>query len=205
MIGPVDKILAEALAALDDQLMQRPVLPAQLVESLNVLAIRVAAVIECATRSADAGSDEANSETVVWASATLRTIESHLRDITLVTSDGPDSLTQRIDALAATSRSMSAAMRFDFLFDPERKLLSIGYLVLEGSLDPSCYDLLASEARLASFVAIANGDVPARHWFRLGRAVVRVQSRCSPRVVVGIDVRVPDAIAGNACTDRQPA
>ncbi len=69
---------------------------------------------------------------------------------------------------------MAAAMRFDFLFDPERKLLSIGYRVLEGSLDPSCYDLLASEARLASFVAIANGDVPARHWFRLGRAVIRI-------------------------------
>ncbi len=66
-------------------------------------------------------------------------------------------------------------MRFDFLFDQERKLLSIGYRVLEGSLDPNCYDLLASEARLASFVAIANGDVPARHWFRLGRAVVRVR------------------------------
>ncbi len=47
--------------------------------------------------------------------------------------------------------------------------------MLEGSLDPNCYDLLASEARLASFVAIANGDVPARHWFRLGRAVVRVR------------------------------
>ncbi len=56
----------------------------------------------------------------------------------------------------------------------DRKLLSIGYLVNEGTLDPSCYDLLASEARLASFVAIAKGDVPARHWFRLGRAVTPV-------------------------------
>ncbi len=43
---------------------------------------------------------------------------------------------------------------------PERKLLSIGYRVADGTLDPSCYDLLASEARLASFVAIAKGDVP---------------------------------------------
>ena len=42
------------------------------------------------------------------------------------------------------------------------------------ALDPSCYDLLASEARLASFVAIAKGDVPARHWFRLGREVTPV-------------------------------
>ena len=56
----------------------------------------------------------------------------------------------------------------------DRKLLSIGYRVAEGALDPSCYDLLASEARLASFIAIAKGDVPARHWFHLGRAVTPI-------------------------------
>ena len=76
---------------------------------------------------------------------------------------------------------MAGAMRFDFLFDTERKLLSIGFRVAEGSLDPSCYDLLASEARLASFIAIANGDLPARHWFRLGRAVTPV--RCGAALV----------------------
>ena len=65
-------------------------------------------------------------------------------------------------------------MEFGFLLDHDRKLLSIGYLVAEGTLDPSCYDLLASEARLASFMAIAKGDVPARHWFHLGRAVTPV-------------------------------
>ncbi|WP_456085342.1 GH36-type glycosyl hydrolase domain-containing protein [Magnetospirillum molischianum] len=53
-------------------------------------------------------------------------------------------------------------------------LLSIGYLVPEGTLDPNCYDLLASEARLASFIAIAKGDIPARHWFRLGRTMAPV-------------------------------
>ena len=52
--------------------------------------------------------------------------------------------------------------------------MSIGYRVADGQLDPSCYDLLASEARLASFFAIAKGDVPARHWFRLGRTVTPV-------------------------------
>ncbi|HEX4112005.1 MAG TPA: glucoamylase family protein [Stellaceae bacterium] len=65
-------------------------------------------------------------------------------------------------------------MGFDFLFDPERELLSIGYRVADGSLDPSYYDLLASEARLASFVAIAKGDIPTRHWFRLGRGMAPV-------------------------------
>src|SRR5205085_8273868 len=45
----------------------------------------------------------------------------------------------------------------------------------EGKLDAGCYDLLASEARLASFVAIAKGDIPSRHWFRLGRAVAPIE------------------------------
>ncbi|WP_456151552.1 GH36-type glycosyl hydrolase domain-containing protein [Defluviicoccus vanus] len=65
-------------------------------------------------------------------------------------------------------------MKFDFLFNHERKLLSIGYRVSDGTLDANCYDLLASEARLASFIAIAKGDLPARHWFRLGRTVTPV-------------------------------
>ena len=60
-----------------------------------------------------------------------------------------------------------------FLFDPTRKLFSIGYRVPDNSLDPSCYDLLASEARLTSFIAIAKGDVPS-HWFHLGRALTPV-------------------------------
>ncbi len=65
-------------------------------------------------------------------------------------------------------------MEFGFLIDSNRQLLSIGYLVNEGALDQNCYDLLASEARLASFFAIAKGDIPAKHWFRLGRAATPV-------------------------------
>ena len=61
------------------------------------------------------------------------------------------------------------AMDFTFLLDTERKLLSIGYRISDNKLDSNCYDLLASEARLASLFAIAKGDVPTRHWFRLGR------------------------------------
>ena len=89
-------------------------------------------------------------------------------------------------------------MEFDFLFDERRRLLSIGFLVAEDRLDINCYDLLASEARLASFVAIAAGDIPARHWFRLGREVTPVAPRRGADLVVGLDVRVPDAVAGHA-------
>jgi cyclic beta-1,2-glucan synthetase len=56
-----------------------------------------------------------------------------------------------------------------------RKIFSIGYRVNDGSLDPAGYDLLASEARLASFIAIAKGDVPASHWFRLARPMTPVE------------------------------
>ena len=89
-------------------------------------------------------------------------------------------------------------MEFGFLLDPARQLLSIGFQVGEGSLDPSCYDLLASEARLASFVAIAKGDVPTRHWFRLGRARHPGGSRLGADLLVGLDVRISDALAGDA-------
>ena len=62
-----------------------------------------------------------------------------------------------------------AAMEYDFLYDSARDLLAIGYNVDERRLDDSYYDLLASEARLASFVAIAQGELPQESWFALGR------------------------------------
>ena len=80
-------------------------------------------------------------------------------------------LARRLDEIAATSQKMFDAMDFSFLFDNSRKLFSIGMRAADGTLDESCYDLLASEARLTSFIAIAKGDVPASHWFHLGRAL----------------------------------
>ncbi len=62
-------------------------------------------------------------------------------------------------------------MDFRFLMDADRKLFAIGYQQTSHSLDGSYYDLLASEARLASFIAIAKNDVPAEHWFHLGRTL----------------------------------
>ena len=62
-----------------------------------------------------------------------------------------------------------ARMDYDFLFDEKRHLLAIGYKVGEHRRDASYYDLLASEARFASFVAIAQGQLPQESWFALGR------------------------------------
>ena len=169
--APVDEHLGAALDALAGQQAARPATPAELADCLRKLAARATAVVARTAALALERPDEAHTEAAAWAEATLRSIESHLRDLAPASAS---SLERRLATLATTARDIGAAMRFDFLFDPDRKLLSIGYRVQEGNLDPSCYDLLASEARLASFVAIANGDLPARHWFRLGRAVTPV-------------------------------
>lgn len=76
----------------------------------------------------------------------------------------------QLQQLAHQARRLATSMDFAFLLNTERQLLSIGYSLDDYCLDSSCYDLLASEARLASLFAIAKGDVSTRHWFRLGRA-----------------------------------
>ena len=116
-----------------------------------------------AARGGDLGTD-----LVFWTEATRRSIESRSRDYDPVVAAA---LPARLINLEETARSMALAMEFGFLRNDARKLLSIGFLVTEDALDANCYDLLASEARLAVFVAIAKGDVQAREWFRLGRAV----------------------------------
>ncbi len=121
--------------------------------------------------SIDVGEEPA-SEVSFWVEAARATIESHRRDLDHASDHR--TMAARLAAIARGSREMAMAMEFEFLLDDDRKLLSIGYLASEGRLDPNCYDLLASEARLASFLAIAKGEVPARHWFRLGHAVTPV-------------------------------
>ena len=102
-----------------------------------------------------------------------RTAQSHWRHAQL-DSEGFKSLRRRLKAIADASEYMALSMDFSFLIEPERELLSVGYSVDEGRLDQSCYDLLASEARLASFFGIAKGDLAPRHWFRLGRTLLPV-------------------------------
>ncbi len=80
--------------------------------------------------------------------------------------------------LAGRAHALVEDMNFAFLYDQERQIFSIGFRLADANgparLDPSFYDLLASEARLASFVAIAKGDVPDSHWFHLGRLLTSV-------------------------------
>ncbi len=86
-------------------------------------------------------------------------------------------LSARISSLAAWAMARVAAMDFRFLYDPSRRLFRIGHDATLGVPDANCYDLLASEARLASFLAIAKGDVPHAHWLHLGRPLARREGR----------------------------
>jgi cyclic beta-1,2-glucan synthetase len=93
------------------------------------------------------------------------------RDLYQYPNEGADAVSQRYADLAETCRRLTEEMDFAFLYDKERQLLSIGYRIEDQQVDGNVYDLLASEARLASFFAIAKNDVPTRHWFRLGRTL----------------------------------
>ncbi|MEO8070335.1 MAG: glucoamylase family protein, partial [Acidobacteriota bacterium] len=89
-----------------------------------------------------------------------------------------DDAAARLRDLAARAAALFEAMDFRLLYDARRQLFGVGYSLAigegEGRLDASRYDLLASEARLASFLAISKGDVPESHWFHLGRSVTAV-------------------------------
>jgi cyclic beta-1,2-glucan synthetase len=84
----------------------------------------------------------------------------------------------RLEALARRAAAFADGMNFRFLYDPQRRVFAIGYRLADaegpGRPDPAYYDLLASEARLASFFAIAKGDVPQAHWFHLARLVTSI-------------------------------
>ena len=78
-------------------------------------------------------------------------------------------LASRLRAIAAHAERLIREMKFDKLTDKRRNLLSVGYNVTKQELSSSCYDLLASEARIATFIAVAKGDAAQETWFRLGR------------------------------------
>ena len=165
--------LDRVLAALAVDIQQPDLEDACLAGQLAKLAVQAETLADIATAFATERGDDTTADMLFWVAAVRRSVESHQRDIDL-SPDAAIALATRLAALETTARAIALEMGYGFLLDPDRKLLSIGYRVPENARDPGCYDLLASEARLASFIAIAKGDVSARHWFHLGRSVAPI-------------------------------
>lgn len=115
-------------------------------------------------------------ELTYWANTLVHTCEAHIAD-SVYDIGAIESMRQRLNVLRDRTRDIAFSMDFSFLFRHERRLLSIGFRVDSGELDESCYDLLASEARLTSLFAIAKGDLPTEHWYKLGRPIVPIGAR----------------------------
>ncbi len=87
-----------------------------------------------------------------------------------------ESLLTSYDLLAERANRYVAEMDFSFLYNTQRHVFHIGYNLENGRLDNNYYDLLASEARITSLVAIAKRDVPQQHWLHLARPLTRLPS-----------------------------
>lgn len=90
-----------------------------------------------------------------------------------------EELTARLHRLADEADELFHAIDFRFLYHRKRKLLSIGYDVEAGEFAKPCYDLLATEARTATLLAVAKGDIGQESWFHLGRAPAAEQGKTS--------------------------
>ena len=86
-------------------------------------------------------------------------------------------LRSRLEGLSNRCDVLAEAMDFAFLYKPDRNLFTIGLNLAQNRLDASCYDLLASECSLTSYLAVARGDAPRKHWFQLGRPYIRAADR----------------------------
>jgi cyclic beta-1,2-glucan synthetase len=162
--------LREAAAATAAALEGFPASPPERRRWLHELATMADNLLDIARALASEVRDDSRAVLLIWAGAVHRSVGSHARDLEI----DEGILARRLAALASLADEMVQAMDFRFLFDPTSGLFSIGYRVADGTLDPGRYDLLASEARLASFLAIAKGDVPPRHWFQLGRSLTPI-------------------------------
>ena len=172
--------LSSAVAAVRDA-------PAELPARMRAITAAAAEIIAIAAPRSP--------EDAHWLEMAAQCVCSHARDLELLTpavahgvpslmslardgagptTEAAQALIGRLTVIAATARRLANEMDFRFLFKEDRMLLSIGFIVAENRLDAGDYDLLASEARLASFIAIAKRDIPSRHWFRLGRRSVAV-------------------------------
>jgi len=107
----------------------------------------------------------------------LTALVAELRGLLRVTAERLAKLASDVTEISRRADEYANAMQYGFLLVKARKLLSIGYDGITGELYGACYDLLASEARMAFFLAVAKGDISQECWFRLDRSHVLVKGR----------------------------
>ncbi len=109
-----------------------------------------------------------------------RPLEAHLQTLEEATAKArwlAGEVYAHVEEALSEIRALGDGMKMEFLYDRDRRLFTIGFNVREQRLDASYYDLLASEARLGSFIAIARGDVPNDHWLAMARPLGSVHRR----------------------------
>ncbi len=168
--APLNQQLPAFRRAIDSARKEPELLPVRLID----LAVQANAIHESALRLAATVEGSTAESALRWADTLRDAVESQLKDSALAPT-AVQAIQKRLATIAAEARKLALGMEFGFLFDQQRNLLAIGYRAGEAALDENCYDMLASEAALASFFAIAKGDLRARHWFRLARPVTALK------------------------------
>ncbi|TDI29634.1 MAG: hypothetical protein E2P03_09965 [Acidobacteria bacterium] len=166
--------LHDSARKLSDLLEDTPGTEPEWARRLEALKTQAENLLDIARTLAGSTAGQPRPQVLAWAMRIRECVASAVRDLSIARPSGRTDLEHRLTALALQAEQMSQAMSFRFLYDASRKLFSIGYRMADNALDSGTYDLLASEARLASFMAIAKGDVSPRHWFLLGRALTPV-------------------------------
>ena len=167
------RALRREMDLLHDTLSERPLAPEVWPTLLNVIEDQIQSVGVLVHQLEDGVAEQegaAIAEAGRWLDRAGAALAQRRADLNRSEADAAE-LVDRAARLAGLADDLIEEMDFEFLFDRQRGLFSIGYNVTDGRLDSSFYDALASEARQASFVAIATGQISHEHWFKLGRSL----------------------------------
>ncbi len=139
---------------------------------LNQISLKSKQIVKLLTEMSDEDRDKNYFEMIILSQNLASLIENLIEDKNL----NLNKTRMRLKTIAYQAHDIAYGMDFKFLFDQDKMIFSIGVNESEAKPDRSYYDLLASESRLASYFAIAKGDIPSEHWFRLGRQMVQTKS-----------------------------
>ena len=114
---------------------------------------------------------------VLLSDPSLQELAGRLSELLSTSQPNLRALSADLREIERTAERLAQETEFGFLVDPYRQILSIGYEMGEKKRHEACYDLIASEARIATFLAIASGDLPQQSWGKLGRDHTRVHGR----------------------------